>query len=59
MADLRQPVHHGLGGIEVGEALGQIDGPHVNGDPRHPADDGVGEESVLSAHFLHGKIRPL
>ena len=55
VAHLRQPVHHLLGGIEVGESLGQIDGPHVHGDAGHPADDGVCEEPVLSAHFLHGK----
>ena len=56
MAHLRQTVHHGLGGIEVREPLGQVDGSRVNSDPGHPADDGIGEKLVLSAHFLHGKF---
>ena len=53
LADLAQPVGHGLRGIEVREALRQIDRAAVKAHTRHPANDGVGEMLVSSAHFLH------
>ena len=40
---LRQTVQNGLGRVKVGEALGQVHGVVLQGDPGHPADDGVGK----------------
>ena len=53
LTDLAQPVGHGLRGIKVREALRQIDRAAVKAHTRHPANDGVGEMLVSSAHFLH------
>ena len=53
LADLAQPVGHGLRGIKVREALRQIDRAAVKAHTRHPANDGVGKMLVSSAHFLH------
>ena len=43
MGHLRQPVQNLLGRLEVGKALGQVDGVVLERDPSHPADDGIGK----------------
>jgi hypothetical protein len=53
VADHLEPVHERLGRVEVGEALGEVDGVVRNRDAGHPADDGVGEELAFSAGRLH------
>ncbi len=55
-AHLGQPVGHGLGRVEIREALGQVDGAAGQGNTGHTADDGVGKLFCLSADFLHNGI---
>ena len=51
---LGQAVQHGLGGIEVGKSLGQVDGSVLVADPGHAPDDGVGEQLHPMTELGHG-----
>ena len=55
---LGQAVQHGLGGIEVGVALGQVDGPVLFADPGHPPDHGVGKQLYPLTELGHRDAPP-
>ena len=54
--DLRQPVQDGLGRVEVGEALGEVDRAVLVGDAGHAADHRVGEAGGAGGKTLHGGV---
>ena len=51
--DFGQTVGQSFGRVEVRKALGQVDGVVGYGNPRHAADNGIGELGAFSAHGLH------
>ena len=59
LADFLQPVGQRLRGVKIRESLREVDCAALKADARHPADDGIGEMLVSSAHFLHGGFSSL
>ena len=55
---LGQAVQHRLWGIEVGVALGQVDGSVLFADPGHPPDHGVGKQLYPLTELGHRDAPP-
>ena len=55
---LGKAVQHRLWGIEVGVALGQVDGSVLFADPGHPPDHGVGKQLYPLTELGHRDAPP-